>query len=462
MKKRIEKFPLWGKIFYSSGSAGFSIADRVWVSFMLYFYLPPIESGMPELISNKTFWGFLTVAGVVTVFGRIVDAVADPLIGYWSDRSRSRLGRRKAFLLYGGLPMMVALGLIFFPPAKEASIVNAVYLALMLGLTLFFFTVYVLPYLALIAELSHNESERINLVTIQAVFNLVGVIVVMILGYILWGMLEKSGMEKAAALKVTVVVLCAVGLIFCYLAVIPIDEKRYCDTTPSQIGLFQSLKETFTNKAFITYIIGTLAFWFGLNIVSQTATYYVTVLLGKEEAFSGVIFGAVFGVALVFFFIINIVSQKIGKKAVLIAGLSIFSVSNALIYFLGTETLILPPMVQAFIIFGLIGVPVSVLLLVPNAMLADVAEYDAIITGSKREAMCFSAQGFLEKINLGVSTLVLTFLFSQFGKDVASPLGVKLSGPIAGVVCLLGVIGYIFYPEKRVNSVLEKHRREKG
>jgi len=459
MKKRVEKFPLWGQILYSSGSGGFSIADRIWVSFMLYFYLPPAESGMPELISNNTFWGFLTVAGLVTVFGRIVDAIADPLIGYWSDRSTSRLGRRKSFMVYGGLPMMAALALLFFPPTNNASTLNAVYMALMLGLTLFFFTVYVLPYLALIAELSHTESERINLVTIQALFNLVGVIVVMILGYILWGALEKSGMDKATALKATVLVLCGVGLIFCYIAVIPIDEKKYCDSTPSQIGLFQSLKETLANRAFITYIIGTLAFWFGLNIVSQTATYYVTVLLHREEAFSGAVFGAVFGVALVMFPIINLVSKRVGKKAVMVFGLVVFAIATGLLYLLGSETLVLPPTTQAFIIFGIMGIPVSILLLVPNAMLADVAEYDAILTGSRREAMCFSAQGFLEKINLGVSTLILAFLFSQFGKDVAAPLGVQISGPVAGVVCLLGVVGYALYPEKKVQGVLEEYRK---
>lgn len=459
MKKVVERFPLWGQILYSSGSIGFTIADRVWVSFMLYFYLPPAESGLPELISNETFWGFLTVAGVVTFFGRFVDATANPLVGYWSDRSTSRLGRRKTFLLFGGLPMMVALALLFFPPVKGASGLNAAYMALMLGLTLFFFTVYVLPYLALIAELSHTDNERLNLVTIIALFNLVGVILVMILGYLLWGILEKSGMGKAPALQATVVILCGVGLIFLYLAVIPLDEKRYCDATPSQIGLFASLKSTFTNRAFVTYIIGNLSFWFGLNIISQSATYYVTVLLGKDEAFSGIIFAAVFGVALVFFPITNIASRVVGKKVVMSVAIGLFSACNALIYFLGTDALVLAPVTQGLLIFGLIGIPVSALLLVPNAMIADIAEYDAILTGSRREAMCFSAQGFLEKINLGMSALVLAFLLSRFGKDLAAPLGVKLSGPVAAVVCLIGLVGFLMYPERRVMGVLEEHRK---
>jgi len=167
----------------------------------------------------------------------------------------------------------------------------------------------------------------------------------------------------------------------------------------------------------------------------------------------------VFGVALVFFPITNIASRLVGKKVVMSVAIVLFAVCNALIYFLGTDVLILAPVTQGLLIFGLIGIPVSALLLVPNAMIADIAEYDAILTGSRREAMCFSAQGFLEKINLGTSALVLAFLLSRFGKDLATPLGVKLSGPVAAAVCLVGLVGFILYPERRVMDVLEAHRK---
>ena len=457
MKRLAEKFPLWGQILYSSGYVGISISDRIWVTFMLYFYLPPAESGMPELISNKTFLGFFTVAGLVTIFGRIVDSIADPLIATWSDRSTSRLGRRRIFLIIGGLPLMAFSVLLFFPPSSEAGTANALYMALMLGLLLFFFTYYVTPWLALIPELSHTDSERVNIVTMQAAFSLLGVVIVMIGGYALWGALESGGMDKSSALQIAIVIMGCIGLIFCYLSIIPINERRYCASVPSEVGLTESIKLTFANKPFILYLFGTICLWFALNTVSQTATYYVTVLLHRPESFATVVFGSVFGVALIFFPIINIASRHITKKVIMIIGLAIFAVFASLLYFLGTET-ILPPIHQAFLIFCFIGIPVSVLLVIPNAMISDLAEYDAINTGSKREAMYFGAQGLLQKINLGISTLILAFLFSSFGKDLARPLGVKLSGPIAGIVCIIGIVLFIFYPEKRIMSTLEEKR----
>jgi GPH family glycoside/pentoside/hexuronide:cation symporter len=462
MKRKIEPFPLWGQILYSSGYIGFTIADRIWVTFMLYFYLPPKESGMTELISNKTFLWVLTVAGLATIFGRVVDAITNPLVASWSDNSTSKIGRRKVFLLYGGLPLMAATALLFFPPSSHASVGNALYMALMLGCLLFFFTFYVTPWLALIPELSHTNKERINITTMQAAFSLVGIVIVMIGGYAVWGAIEKAGIEKAQALQFTIIILSVIGLVSCYLSIIPIDEKRYSATPPAQIGMWDSLKLTFKNRPFIPYLVGTICLWFGLNIVSESATYYVTVLLGKPETYASIVFAFVFGVALVFFPIINIASRVIGKKIIMIVSLAVFAVCAVFIYFLGSDALILSPVNQAFILFGVMGIPVSALLAVPNAMIADLAEYDAVKTGINRDAMYFGAQGLIQKVNLGVATLILAYLFATFGKDISNPGGIRLSGLITAFVCVLGIIVYLFYPEKKIMEVLEKSRAASG
>lgn len=121
----------------------------------------------------------------------------------------------------------------------------------------------------------------------------------------------------------------------------------------------------------------------------------------------------------------------------------------------------IPVNYRPLVIFGIIGIPVSILLLLPNAMLGDIAEFDAAKVGTHREAMVFSAQGFLMKLNLEVSAMVLGYLFSQFGKDIAQPMGVKLSGPVAAVVCIIGIVSFLLYPEKKVMDVLEEHRAKR-
>jgi GPH family glycoside/pentoside/hexuronide:cation symporter len=296
----------------------------------------------------------------------------------------------------------------------------------------------------------------------QAAFSLVGVVIVMIGGYALWGAIESSGVEKARALQLAIVILCVIGLISCYVSIIPIDEKRYSATAPAQLKMWDSLKLTFKNRPFIPYLIGTICLWFGLNIISESATYYVTVLLGKPETFASVVFAFVFGVALIFFPVINIVSRRIGKKMIMIVSLAVFAVCAVFLYFLGSDTLILSPVNQAFIIFGVMGIPVSALLAVPNAMIADLAEYDAVKTGINRDAMYFGAQGLVQKVNLGVATLVLAYLFAAFGKDVSNPGGIRISAFVTAFVCVLGIIVYLFYPEKKIMEVLEESRAASG
>ena len=97
-KKSNNNFSIKSQILYSSGGMGFSIVGMIWISFMLYLYLPPEGSGMTQLISNETSWFFLPTSILIILFARIVEAVSNPIIGHLSDRSESRLGRRKTFL----------------------------------------------------------------------------------------------------------------------------------------------------------------------------------------------------------------------------------------------------------------------------------------------------------------------------------------------------------------------------
>ena len=82
-------------------------------------------------------------------------------------------------------------------------------------------------------------------------------------------------------------------------------------------------------------------------------------------------------------------------------------------------------------------------------MISDIANANALRSGERREAMFFGAQGFLQKVNLGVSTGVLAWLL-DFGRAVDNPLGVKLAGPVAGVVLLVAAVCFWRYPEQRI------------
>ena len=268
------------------------------------------------------------------------------------------------------------------------------------------------------------------------------------------------GMERSSALKLIVVILSTAALILCYLGTLPIDEAAYLNSVPTRLKLSESIKLTIKNQEFLHYLFGIICFWFGVIVIYQSSKYYISVLLKRGETFTFLIFGSALIVGLTFLPLVNIVSRHIKKRTIMIIALLIFAISSGAIYFLGADIVPIPKIYQTIIVFGLMGIPTSVLFVIPNAILADLAEYDSIKNKSKREAIHFAIQGLLMKVNLGASTLILFTIFFIFGNSLERPLGIRLTGPVVSIMCLIGIILFHRYPEDAVMDTLEEHRKK--
>lgn len=456
----MERFPAWRRLIYCSGSAGYAIMDNLFGVYLIFFLLPPAESGLPQLVSNEPlFWG-LTVTGLIMIFGRIVDAVADPLIAHWSDNSRSRLGRRRFFMLTGALPFALISVLLFTPPdASGISASNGWYILVVLGAFFFFYTYYIAPYLALIPELSQNHVERIRTTVLQAVFMLVGTGVALGVVPFLQGKLQEP-LGVSWAFRVGIFIVAGAGFLLMQAAPFVIDEKRFAHAEPAEVGLIESLKMTVFDRAFIFYLIPLVMFWFCFTMIRSIIPYLPVVMLGREGDFQMVLMGALMGGAVIFFSFIGILARWMSNKVLMLAGLLSFTVTSSSVYFLdqfGDHGA-----TAAIVLMALSGFPVAVILVVPNAIVSDISEMNALLTGKKREAMYFGAQGLLQKINYGFAAALVTYLFAEFGKDAADPMGVKLAGPVGAVFALIGFFVFLGYPQKHVTEVLAKHRIHRG
>ncbi len=455
----MEHFKRWRQILYASGTIGQALVDNIFGVYLIFFLLPPKETGMPEMIDNRPLLFGLTAIGLIILFGRVIDSLADPLIAHWSDNSKKKIGRRKFFLVTGSFPLALFAALMFFPPVEGIAAMNAVYVAVVLGLYFFFFTWYVAPYLALIPELSESHKDRILITVLQAVFSLVGAALVLMVVPILWDAFEGAGMIKADALKVSLIIMSVLAFISLLAAALPVDEGRFCKSEPAEVPLIKSIKMTLMNRTYIIYMLGAILFWFSFNIIRTIIAYYPVVLLGKEQSFQTLLMVILFGSAAVCFLIINAISANVTNKTMMLFGLLCFALGMSMTYII--DMMGEARLLTAYIQMAFLGIPVAILLVVPNAIVADISEVDSHRTGINREAMFFGTQGLFMKINYGIAAAIASYLFSVFGKDAASPMGVKLAGPVGGLFSLIGFLIFLLYPQKEVNRELKEIREER-
>ena len=444
---------------YSLGIAGYQIGDRIVVAMVLYYYLPPPDVGLVPQVSQDIFLSVLTVFGVAMLIGRLFDMFADPIVGYLSDRSRSRLGRRRSFLIYGIVPMLVFPALLFWPPGAPGSALNGVWLALLLAAYFVAFTVYVAPYLALLPELATDSRDRVRLSTLLAVvsFPVIG----------LYGAAWPYGIEigrglgasSEEALRILVIVSLGVAFALCLAPILAVDERRFTTTVSSELPFKQAMLQTFKNRPFLLYLAAELLFIFGTTLLTPIPVYYATVILGRSEGFAASLGLALFGTTLIGFLLIGRASDRIGARRGLIVCNLICALAVGSLGFLRADIPGGPHdginLVVLFSAMATLGIAVPGFLVLPYVIISQVIDYDTTRTGENRSAMYFGVQGLLIKWMYGLAGATVAFLFARFGNSPEQPLGVLLIGPLAALACTLAALMLLLYPERRVLATAE-------
>lgn len=441
------------RLAFAMGAAGFSLSDRVVYVVAIFFYLPPEGVGLVPMVSQAVFLGGFTAFGVATLFGRFFDAVADPFVGYGSDRSRSRLGRRRSYLVYGIVPMTVLPVLLFWPPGDPGSTLNSFWVGGLMALFYIAFTVYVAPYLALIPELALGHAERVRLATLLA---WVSFPVTIAFGAWTLGFdgLTRAGMDPAAAIRWVVCVLAVVSFGFCLLPILAIDERRHAHSVASDLPLGEAIRATLVNRPFVVYLIAQIFFILGVNLLQPALTYYPRVILHRTEGFAAA-FGLVLALSTAAGLpLVSRLGERLGAKRTLVLSVGVFSFALGILGLLepadpGTAR---DRMNLAIIVLSMVscGPPIAGFMVLPHVIISQLVDRDEARTGANRAAMFFGIQGLCTKFVYGISGAILAFLFARFGNSAEEPLGVLLVGPVAASLCLVSALLYMLYPEREV------------
>lgn len=442
------KLPLGKQLIYAIGQLGWSTLINIVSLQLVYFYLPPANAGIPLFISQVTFLTVLNTLTLIAASGRLFDAVTDPLVASWSDRWQGPRGRRIPFLRVGALPAAFFCFLLFVPVAPGINGWNIAWLVVVQAGFYLALTVYVTPYFALLPELGHTPRERLNLSTWISITYALGIVLASQVP-VLAGLLESAwGLAgKVQALQAAIGVLALIAVVFMALPAWLIDEKRYSQGQPADIPLREALMRTFRNAHFRYYVAADFAYFTGLTIVMTGLLYYITVLLGLPETQMGILLPMLILVSFVFYPIVNILAARLGKKWLVVGAFFWMGV-----VFLGVIQLghwPLAAMGQAYALTVLLAVPISFLGVLPNAILADIAEHDARQSGIRQEGMFFAARTLMQKFGQTAGVLIFAML-TTLGKDPGDDLGIRISGLAGALLCLFAGMYFSRYQEKTV------------
>jgi glycoside/pentoside/hexuronide:cation symporter, GPH family len=442
-----EKFPLRKQVAYACGMIGWSIMSNLVIVMLPYFYLPPNNAGLKTLIPQLLILGVLNIMSVIAASGRLVDAVFDPFIASLSDKSNNPKGRRIPFMKWAILPAILYCGLTFCPLVKHESMLNAYWLGFTLICFFMSFTTYIIPYNALLPELTRTDAEKVKLSSFQQVG--------FVLGMVIAGLVNNYAdlvqrycrvQSRNSAVQYTIWGLCIIAGIVLLLPVLTIDEKRFSSSKPSHTPLLPAIRKTFLNRNFKYYLISDFSYFMALSIISSGLMYFVHVLLKLSESEGGPILGMMVLLSLLFYPLINYLSKKIGKKPIVMFSFALLALIFMGFYFLGKMPF--SAHVQIYIISAMASFPLASLGILPTAILAEIAQDDARRTDENREGMFFAVKFLFVKLGQTLGIALFTYL-TVFGKDPGHDYGLRLNG-LCG--CVLCVLAFVFFSRFKEND----------
>jgi len=443
----LAKLPFSKQVAYAFGMTGWSTMTNIIIVMLPYFYLPPNNAGLIPLIPQLLVFGIFNILSLITASGRLVDAFFDPFIASLSDKSNNKKGRRIPYMQWAIVPAVIFCALTFYPLVKGVSLYNAWWITL--NLIGFFMgaTAYIIPYNALLPELTDTGAERVKLSSLQQVGFVIGIILSAMVNNFA-DLIEHTFhvADRDTAVQYTIWGLALFSGIAMLVPVLAIDEKKYSNSVPTHLPLIAAIRKTFQNRNFKYYLISDFSYYMALSIISSGLLYFITVLLDLPESMGGILMGSMVLTSLVFYPLVNYLSKRVGKKPIVLFSFGLLSLIFVAIFFLGK--LPLSPKVQIYTLVLSASFPLASLGILPNAILAEIAQNDAKQTGENREGMFFAVKYLFVKLGQTLGIALFAFL-TVYGKDPGNDYGLRLNGICGCVLCILAIVFFSRFREKR-------------
>jgi glycoside/pentoside/hexuronide:cation symporter, GPH family len=437
---------------YGAGMAGWSVMMNIFSVMIIYFYLPPIDSGLPVLIPQIPVLGVFTLFSLVLASGRVFDAVINPLIAWLSDRSDFRKGRRIPFMAAAVIPVFVFCILVFLPLIDRESVRNYYWLIFAQAGFYISLTLYGVPYNALMPELAKTKDQKLIFSTVLSLMFVSGIIIssqipliaTLIRSYI-------PGYSAQDYYRLAIAIVAFIGFILMLIPVFSVNEKKYCISVPLSSSLWHSMKSIIRNRNFLVFLAADASFFLTLAVLSSGILFYVEVLLGLNAGIGSTAIPLMVLLSLACYPLVVRLARKFGKRLLIVVSFLLFAVLFLAISGYGKTNL--PALLQLYSLAVIAAFPVAVLGILPFNIVAELAEEDGRVTGEQKEGMFYAAKTFADMLGQTLGVVVFSVL-TIFGKDPGHDTGIRLSALFGMAVALFAAVIFLFFREIKKGSSL--------
>lgn len=365
----------------------------------------PVYVFLPKFYTDTVGLSISTV-GILLMAVRLFDGLTDPVIGYLSDKTSSRFGRRKPYIASGALGLSISILFLFRPPVLWGSALN-VYFGFWLFTLFFFWTLIAIPYESLGPEMTPDYHERTSLFAYRDGFLIIGTLLAAATPLLIDAAMEALGkipterdrFSIMAFLFAPMIILFSLYCIYRIKETVIINKKN---------DLLDGVSAVLKNRPFLILITGYTISAIGSNLPATLILYYVAYVLQAKNA--EVFLFIYFLTGILFLPLWIIVSRKIGKKNAWIISMIINTGAFSGVFFLGPGD----AFIYGVLVF-LSGTGFGAGLALPSSIQADVIDYDELLTGQRREGQYIGLWAIAKKFSAALGIGMGLFLLGNTG-----------------------------------------------
>jgi GPH family glycoside/pentoside/hexuronide:cation symporter len=426
--KRPTTLLLRTRLAYGTSRIGSEALGRSQGLWLLYYYAPPSDAHLPTLLPSLAVGALLTVGG-------ILGALDEAIVGYVSDRTRSRWGRRIPYIVLGAPLWSMCFLLVFTPPPDAGSAGTAVYLFFMFEALALFGAVVIGPYEALLPEMAPTSDERVGVQAVKVYLGVLGTAI---------GLVGSDFLVHHVGFKAMAITIAGFALACQYVAIGGVWERARQSRIPADIGFRDALRATFGNAAFRALLPTVVLFALAFQLLQTAVPFYVHAMLGKHSWLSSrVLLAVAIAAAISCVPLFTRLAHKTSKRRAYRFSLLAAAATFPLLGLAGVLPGI-PASAQIVVATALIGAPIGAHFLFPVPLTADVIDDDSTKTKLRREATYLGASSFVERTSTSIAPLIVVLL-RLLGDTRGHTLGVRLVGPVGGVIILAAYLRFRAY-----------------